>query len=174
MKVLVVVDMQNDFVSGALGTAEAKLIVDGVKEKIKNFDGKVYYTQDTHHDNYLETVEGSKLPVKHCIKDTWGWEIVDEIKALQKDKAIEKPTFGSTDLAKELVELNKEEEIESITLVGLCTDICVISNALLIKANLPEVKIEVDASCCAGVSVNSHENALNAMKVCHIEVVNEA
>lgn len=171
MKVLVVVDMQNDFVSGSLGTNEAKLIVDDVVSKIKNFEGKVFYTQDTHHKDYLDTFEGKKLPVEHCIKGTWGWEIVDEIKELQKDKAIEKPTFGSESLVKEIKELNEKEPIESITLVGLCTDICVISNALLIKAALPEVKIEVDSSCCAGVSVETHNNALEAMKVCHIEVI---
>ncbi|MDI9518570.1 MAG: isochorismatase family cysteine hydrolase [Bacillota bacterium] len=171
MKVLVVVDMQNDFVSGSLASSEAKLIVDNVVNKIKNFDGKVLYTKDTHGDDYLETMEGKKLPVKHCIKDTWGWEIIDEIKPLIEGGVIEKPTFGSEKL---IEELKKIENIESVEIVGLCTDICVISNALLIKASFPEVKIVVDASCCAGVSVESHTNALNAMKVCHIDIINEA
>ena len=169
-KVLVVVDMQNDFIDGALGTAEAVAIVPNVAEKIKNFDGTVLYTRDTHEENYMETQEGRNLPVPHCIRDTEGWQIRVE---LQQAGAvvIDKPTFGSRELAEKLVEMNREEAIESITLIGLCTDICVISNAFVIKAFLPETPIIVDAACCAGVTPKSHERALEAMKVCQIAVV---
>lgn len=169
-KVLVVVDLQNDFIDGALGTKEAVAIVPGVKEKIKNFDGVVLFTRDTHETYYLDTQEGKKLPVPHCIRDTEGWQIRSELDALRKTEPIDKETFGSTDLAGELVEMNIDDEIESITFVGLCTDICVISNALLTKASLPEVPIIVDAKCCAGVTPESHENALKAMEVCQIQV----
>lgn len=169
-KVLVVVDMQNDFIDGALGTKEAVAIVPGVKEKIKNFDGVVLFTRDTHETYYLDTQEGKKLPVPHCIRDTEGWQIRSELDALRKTEPIDKETFGSTDLAGELVAMNEDNEIESITLVGLCTDICVISNALLAKASLPEVPIIVDAKCCAGVTPESHENALKAMEVCQIQI----
>ncbi len=136
-KVLVVVDMQNDFIDGALGTKEAVAIVPGVKEKIENFDGVVLFTRDTHETYYLDTQEGKKLPVPHCIRDTEGWQIRSELDALRKTKPIDKETFGSTDLAGELVAMNEDNEIESITFVGLCTDICVISNALLAKASTP-------------------------------------
>lgn len=165
--------MQNDFIDGSLGTKEAVEIVPSVKEKIENFDGKVIFTRDTHFDNYLETQEGTLLPVKHCIKDTNGWQIRPELNALRKTDAVDKPTFGSVMLGKKLVEENEKEPIESITLIGLCTDICVISNALLIKAFLPEVPIIVDAKCCAGVTPDSHKNALNAMKACQIKIENE-
>ena len=121
----------------------------------------------------METQEGRNLPVKHCIKDTFGWQIRKEIDELRKDDAIDKITFGSSDLGNILVSLNNEEEIGSITLIGLCTDICVISNAMIAKAFLPEVEVKVDASCCAGVTVESHKNALNAMKMCQIKVENE-
>lgn len=169
-KVLVVVDMQNDFIDGALGTAEAVAIVPKVAEKINAFDGTVLYTRDTHEENYMETQEGKNLPVPHCIKGTKGWKIRTE---LQKAEAavIDKPTFGSRELAEKLVEMNAEETIESITLIGLCTDICVISNAFVIKAFLPETPIIVDAVCCAGVTPESHTRALEAMKVCQIQVV---
>ena len=167
-KVLVVVDMQNDFIDGALGTKEAVAI--GVKEKIENFDGVVLFTRDTHETYYLDTQEGKKLPVPHCIRDTEGWQIRSELDALRKTEPIDKETFGSTDLAGELVAMNEDNEIESITFVGLCTDICVISNALLAKASLPEVPIIVDAKCCAGVTPESHENALKAMEACQIQI----
>ena len=170
-KVLVVVDMQNDFIDGALGTKEAVAIVPGVKEKIKDFDGVVLFTRDTHETYYLDTQEGKKLSVPHCIRDTDGWQIRSELDALRKTEPIDKETFGSTDLAGELVAMNEDNEIESITFVGLCTDICVISNALLAKASLPEVPIIVDAKCCAGVTPESHETALKVMKACQIEVV---
>ena len=161
-KILIVVDMQNDFIDGALGTKEAVAIVPKVEEKI---------TRDTHETYYLETQEGKNLPVKHCIRDTEGWQIRKELDALRKTEPIDKETFGSTDLAGELVTLNEDQGIGSITLVGLCTDICVISNALLIKASLPEVPICVDATCCAGVTPESHENALKAMEACQIRII---
>jgi nicotinamidase-related amidase len=177
-KYLIVVDMQNDFISGALGTDEAKAIVPKVKEKIEKSIGNmnIYFTLDTHYENYLETAEGKNLPVKHCLYETEGWQIAQELSDIfQTDipmpNKIIKKTFGSADLADMLKNLDKEEKIEEIELVGLCTDICVISNALLIKAFLPEVKITVDASCCAGVTPASHKNALGAMKMCHIEIV---
>ena len=169
--ILVVVDMQNDFIDGALGTKEAVAIVPTVEEKIRNFDGIVLFTRDTHESWYLETQEGKKLPVPHCIRNTEGWVIRSELDKFRKTKPIDKDTFGSTDLAGELVAMNEDNEISSITFVGLCTDICVISNALLVKASLPEVSIIVDASCCAGVTPESHENALKAMEACQVEIV---
>ena len=172
MNVLVIVDMQNDFISGALGTDEAKLIVNGVKEKAENFDGLIFFTRDTHFEDYMDTQEGKKLPVPHCIKGTWGWEICDELKEISTECEIaDKPTFGSVELMESIKELSTEEEIESITLMGLCTDICVISNAMLLKAALPEVKIIVDGTNSAGVTPQSHKNALEAMKMCQIEVI---
>ena len=167
---LIVVDMQNDFIDGALGTKEAVSIVPNVKKKIEEFLGDVIFTRDTHFDNYLETQEGKNLPVKHCIKDTEGWQIRSELDALRKAEAIDKVTFGSSELGEKLLELDKEEKINTITVIGLCTDICVISNAMIAKAFLPEVPIIVDAKCCAGVSVETHENALKAMEVCQIKV----
>ena len=172
-KVLVVVDMQNDFIDGALGTKEAVAIVPKVEDKIRNFDGEVFFTRDTHETWYLETQEGKNLPVPHCIRGTEGWQIRKELDALRKTEPIDKETFGSTDLAADLLALQEDEEISSITLVGLCTDICVISNALLIKATLPEVPIYVDAACCAGVTPESHENALKAMEACQIKVMRD-
>ena len=168
--ILIVVDMQNDFIDGALGTKEAVAIVPAVEKKIREFDGTVLFTRDTHETWYLETQEGRNLPVPHRIRDTEGWQIRKELDVLRKTEPIDKETFGSVDLAGELTAMNEEEEIESITLVGLCTDICVISNALLIKASLPEVPIYVDASCCAGVTPESHENALKAMEICQIRI----
>ena len=172
MNILVVVDMQNDFIDGALGTLEAVAIVPKVMVKMMNFDGLVLATRDTHGEDYLEKQEGKKLPVVHCIKGTHGWEIKDEIQQLLISQPIDKPTFGSEALGKVLKDLNNDvEPIDSITLVGLCTDICVISNAMLLKAFLPEVPIMVDASCCAGVTPESHERALEAMKACQIEII---
>lgn len=167
--VLVVVDMQKDFIDGALGTKEAVAIVDKVAEAVKSFDGEVVFTRDTHADNYLETQEGRNLPVPHCIKGTDGWQLDRKLAALRADnmKVFDKPTFGSTELAEYL---KAETGLESITLVGLCTDICVISNALLLKAYLPEVPIRVIAGCCAGVTPESHKNALAAMKMCQIQI----
>ena len=172
MNILVVVDMQNDFIDGALGTPEAVAIVPKVMVKMMNFDGLVLATRDTHGEDYLERQEGKKLPVVHCIKGTHGWEIKDEIQQLLISQPIDKPTFGSEALGKVLKDLNNDvEPIDSITLVGLCTDICVISNAMRLKAFLPEVPIMVDASCCAGVTPESHERALEAMKACQIEII---
>lgn len=169
MDVLVVVDMQNDFIDGALGTKEAQAIVPGVAEKINGFSGEVYYTMDTHEADYLSTQEGKNLPVEHCIKGSKGWEIAPEIPVINKANVLEKPTFGSVSLATMLKE--KEAELDSVTLIGLCTDICVISNAMLIKAYMPEVPVFVDASCCAGVTPKSHAQALEAMKMCQIQVL---
>ena len=168
MKILVVVDMQKDFIDGALGTAEAVAIVPGVIEKIKeyeNSDSLVIYTKDTHFENYMDTREGRHLPVPHCIKGTAGHEIPDEI-LRGHDLIIEKPTFGST----ELVSYLESIEFDEIELIGLCTDICVVSNALLIKARFPEREVSVDSSCCAGVTPATHEAALTTMKMCQINV----
>ena len=171
-KILVVVDAQNDFITGALGNKECDVATNVIAEEIRS--GKyddVIFTRDTHDENYLNTQEGKKLPVPHCIRNTEGWQIRNELDSLRKTEPIDKETFGSTDLAAELVAMNIDDEIGSITFVGLCTDICVISNALLVKAALPEVPIIVDAACCAGVTPESHENALNAMKMCQIDIV---
>lgn len=170
MDILVVVDMQNDFIDGALGTAEAVAIVPYVKQLIENFPGKVLFTRDTHFDNYMQTQEGKNLPVKHCIKDTEGWQIRKELDVLRKTEAIDKVTFGASDL---VAALQKEENIESITFCGLCTDICVISNVMLTKAFFPEIPLTVDAAGCAGVTPQTHKNALDAMKVCQVKIVNE-
>ena len=172
MKYLIVVDMQNDFIDGALGTKEAVAIVPSVKEKIENFDGKIIFTRDTHEADYLSTQEGKNLPVEHCVRGTGGWQINAELEALRKNEAIDKPSFGSVELAQMLKAENEKEKIESIELIGLCTDICVISNAMLIKAFLPEIPVEVDASCCAGVTPESHQRALDAMAVCQIKITN--
>jgi len=168
--ILVVVDMQNDFIDGALGTPEAVAIVPKVVEKIKSFEGKILFTRDTHEENYMETQEGRKLPVPHCIRGTAGWQLAPAIAELCEDTCIDKPTFGSVELGQLLVELNEQEAIGKITFVGLCTDICVISNVMIAKASLPEVEIAVDASCCAGVTPESHNNALEAMKMCQITI----
>ena len=174
MKVLVVVDMQNDFIDGALGTPEARKIVPAVVEKIKGWTGEIYATMDTHQPDYLTTQEGRNLPVAHCIEGTAGWEIAPAIReALTNMTCLTKPTFGSRSLAETLVIVNQDQPIEEIVLIGLCTDICVISNAMVLKAFLPEVPITVDASCCAGVTPESHRNALSAMKMCQIGIYNE-
>ena len=170
MKYLIVVDMQNDFIDGALGSAEAVAILPHVKEKIENFDGQILFTRDTHEANYLSTQEGQNLPVEHCIKGTDGWQIHPTLEILRTTDAIDKPTFGSIALVHLL---QRAQDLESVELIGLCTDICVISNAMLIKAAFPEVPVTVDAKCCAGVTPQSHKNALDAMKMCQIKVVNE-
>ena len=168
MKYLIVVDMQKDFIDGALGTKEAQAIVPNVRKKIEEFNGKVIFTRDTHHKDYLSTQEGRNLPVEHCIEGTAGWEIDKSLQPFCKGLVVNKPTFGSMALAEEIWERGDAQEI---TLVGLCTDICVISNAMLLKAAMPEVPIIVDRACCAGVTPQSHENALEAMKMCQIKVV---
>ncbi len=168
MKYLIVVDMQKDFIDGALGTPEAVSIVPAVKEYIENFCGEIIFTRDTHHDDYMNTQEGKNLPVPHCIEDTEGWQIAKELIPLTEGKRVfDKPTFGSTHLAEYL---KNQGDVDEVTLIGLCTDICVISNAMLIKAYLPEVKISVVEECCAGVTPDSHKRALDAMKVCQIEI----
>lgn len=169
MKLLAVIDMQNDFIDGALGTPEAVRIVEKVRAKIEKYlahGDQVVFTRDTHSENYLETQEGKKLPVKHCIKDTAGWEISEKVYE-EGCPVIDKPSFGSLELAGYAAGLADLEEIE---VIGLCTDICVISNVMILKAKLPEIPVSVDASCCAGVSPQSHVNALEAMKVCQVEV----
>lgn len=171
MKVLVVIDMQNDFIDGALGTPEACAIVPAVVDKIRNFDGLVLATRDTHGADYFNTQEGRNLPVEHCIKGTKGWELNPEISELIKETPIDKPTFGSCELGMRLKELAQHENIENITLIGVCTDICVISNAMIIKAFLPEVPVTVVKECCAGVTPESHLRALEAMRSCQIEIV---
>ncbi|SDF47140.1 cysteine hydrolase family protein [Sporomusa acidovorans] len=170
MKVLVVIDMQNDFINGALGTKEAVKIVDSAKAKIDSYLAAgdiVIYTQDTHTEAYLQTQEGQKLPVEHCIKGTPGWEIAQKV-YVSGCQVIEKPSFGSIELAELITGM---KEIQSIELIGLCTDICVISNAMILKAKMPEVPMVVDASCCAGATLEGHQNALYAMKTCQIEVI---
>lgn len=171
-KFLIVVDMQKDFVDGALGTKEAVAIVPKVAEKIKDFEGEIIVTYDTHSDNYMETAEGNKLPVSHCIKGTDGWKLDKNVlKALEGRKytEIEKPTFGSVNLPK-LIESAASGEEFTIELIGLCTDICVVSNALLLKASFPETEISVDPDCCAGVTPESHNAALLTMKMCQINI----
>jgi len=168
--ILLVIDMQNDFIDGVLGTQEARYIVPHVLEKIKDFDGDIWFTQDTHFENYPETQEGKHLPVSHCIKGSDGWELHPEVAVLCLERGahgIEKSSFGSKDLPQEL-QKNYPKGITSITLIGLCTDICVISNALLLKAFFPETPIIVDSFCCAGVTPDGHRNALKAMKTCQI------
>lgn len=170
--ILIVVDMQKDFIDGSLGTKEAEAIVDRVVEEIGKHEAEnIIATRDTHPENYLETQEGRKLPVVHCVKDTPGWEINQKVaEALRGAQIIDKPTFGSRKLAEELSAIAEKEEIR-VTLIGLCTDICVVSNALLIKAFLPEIPVRVVAACCAGVTPASHEAALTTMKMCQIEVI---
>ena len=163
MKYLIVVDMQNDFITGTLGSKLAEAIVPNVVEKVKSFDGKVIFTRDTHFADYINTQEGRNLPVEHCIKDTDGWQICDELKPYVND-VVDKITFGSVELP-ELV-----KDADEIELCGLCTDICVISNAMILKATYPEAKITVDSNCCAGVSVESHNIALDAMRAVQIEI----
>ena len=171
-KILLVIDMQNDFINGALGTPEAEAIVDRVAEEIAKYPaGDVIATRDTHPENYLETQEGRNLPVVHCVKGTSGWELHPRIAAALKDEVvIDKPTFGSKELAEKLALLAELDELD-VTLVGLCTDICVVSNALLLKAYLPETPIRVIESCCAGSSLVAHQAALKTMEMCQIEVV---
>lgn len=170
--ILIVVDMQNDFIDGALGTAEAVAIVPKVAEKVRGFKGTVIFTRDTHGENYMQTQEGRNLPVPHCIKGSRGWEVCPALEPLRTGLTIDKPTFGSAELGKVLLELDTKEPVGSITLVGLCTDICVISNAMIAKAFLPEVPVTVDAACCAGVTPESHCNSLSAMKMCQINIDN--
>lgn len=169
---LIVVDMQKDFVDGALGTKEAQAIIPAAAEKIKSFDGEIFVTFDTHFENYMETAEGKHLPVPHCLKDTDGWQLDKAIAAAlggREYTPVEKITFGSVDLPK-LIETAADGENFTIELIGLCTDICVVSNALLLKAHFPEAEISVDPACCAGVTPELHNAALATMKSCQIEI----
>lgn len=168
--ILVVVDMQNDFIDGTLGTREAAGIVPSVVEYVRRFNGEVVFTRDTHYVNYLDTQEGERLPVAHCVKNTVGWNICDELMDVMTHdmKVFNKNTFGSVELCEYL---RSVQDLKSVVLVGLCTDICVISNALTIKAFVPEVEIKVVADCCAGVTPESHYNALEAMKMCQVTIV---
>ncbi len=174
MKVLVVVDMQNDFTTGVLGNSETAAVIDRVVKKMNDFhqsekEGVIVATLDTHYENYLTTQEGKNLPIQHCIKDTDGWNLVDKVKMelTENDVTLNKETFGSLALPGVIMKMG---EIDEIQLIGVCTDICVISNAMILKAAFPEIPIKVTASCCAGVTPESHENALNAMKSCQIIV----
>lgn len=172
-KILIVVDMQNDFVDGSLGTKEAVLIVDKVLKKAEQWDGEVIFTRDTHDTDYMNHQEGKYLPVVHCIKDTEGWEIVQRLDEMRKEKQMkcyDKPTFGCVKLAEDLKSSYEKGEIDSVELVGLCTDICVVSNALLLKAYMPELPISVDSACCAGVTPEKHAAALETMRSCQIQV----
>ena len=190
-KVLVVVDMQNDFITGVLGTEEAKAITPNVAQYIRDHADKdtvLLFTRDTHDADYLNTQEGKKLPIPHCLKDTYGWELAPEMEEViydtrdkysdfdtyfpyVSDHIIDKPTFGSIDLQNLLYVLDEEDDVKEITLLGVCTDICVISNAMLAKATLPEATVKVVADCCAGVSPERHNAALEAMDYCQIEIV---
>ena len=180
MKVLIVIDMQRDFVDGALGTPEAQAIVPAVAAKVKKYNemdnGVIIYTKDTHFSNYMDTMEGIHLPVPHCIENTEGWEIVPEV-YVEDSVVLDKYTFGRYNLPNDVwaTAMIKYEgkELESIEVVGLCTDICVISNALFLRSVYPMAKIVVDAKCCAGTTPEQHQAALNVMKACCIEVINE-
>ena len=170
---LVVVDMQKDFVDGALGSKEACAIVPAAAEKIREFDGEIFVTYDTHFENYMDTAEGKKLPVPHCIKDTEGWQLNRDIAAALQGKKytpVEKYTFGSVKLPDMIKAAAGDESFETV-LIGLCTDICVVSNALIIKANFPEMPVAVDPACCAGVTPEKHEAALETMRSCQIDIL---
>lgn len=170
---LIVVDIQNDFVDGALGTKEAVGIIENAVEKINSFDGEIIVTYDTHTEEYLQTSEGKNLPVEHCIKGSKGFELNEKIANALNGReytVVEKPTFGSVELPR-IVEKMADGSDFDITLIGLCTDICVVSNALILKANFPEKTIKVDSLCCAGVTPETHDSALTTMKMCQIEIL---
>lgn len=164
-KTLLVIDMQKDFIDGALGTKEAVAIVDNVKKKIARYQAngdEIIFTRDTHQPDYLQTNEGKHLPVEHCIEGTDGWKIPKELE-VPGAIYIDKPSFGYMKW--------DQYDLQEVEIVGLCTDICVVSNALIIKATYPEIKVSVDASCCAGVTPESHKAALTTMKMCQVEVI---
>ena len=175
-RTLIVIDMQNDFIDGALGTKEAQAIVPNVKRKIEEYEARgdeIIFTRDTHDEKYLETNEGRRLPVPHCIKNTDGWNVVPNIDIIECEH-INKLTFGYPDW--EIVGNNgnfRDRNFEEVEIIGVCTDICVVSNALILKALYPEINITVDASCCAGVTPESHKAALTTMKMCQINVIGE-
>lgn len=169
MNYLVVVDMQNDFVTGCLGSTDAANVQPYIENAVKNFSGEVIFTRDTHFENYMETQEGARLPVPHCIKDTDGWQIVPGLFELSAGrKIIDKPTFGSTEL---MDYLKNKGDVQSVTFMGVCTDICVISNAFLVKAALPECRVIVDSNGCAGTSKEAHNNALSALAGCQMDII---
>lgn len=175
-KILVVIDMQNDFIDGALGTAEAKALAPALVKKVTEFKGPVIFTRDTHGEDYLETLEGKNLPVQHCIYGSEGWNLLSELDQYARDNhcmIFDKPTFGSTQLAGFVSGVDRMTHIDEIELIGVCTDICVITNALLLKTALPETTITVNASYCAGVTPQSHLTALEAMKACQIKVISD-
>lgn len=164
-KTLIVIDMQNDFIDMALGTSEAVAIVPKVKEKIQEYvanGDEIIFTRDTHFEDYLESTEGKYLPVAHCIKGTKGWEIAEGL-YVEGCKIIDKPNFGWPNW--------KDEQLEEVEIIGLCTDICVVSNALIMKAVFPDARVKVDPNCCAGVTVESHEAALKTMAMCQVEIL---
>lgn len=173
MKCLVVIDVQNDFVSGSLGTPEAQAMLPRLEEKLRGFEGCVWMTLDTHGADYMDTQEGKHLPVPHCVRETEGWQLAGELGKLAESFGagiVEKPTFGSEELVASLKALYEAGELESIELVGLCTDICVVSNALMLKAAMPELPMSVDSACCAGVTPQKHKAALEVMRSCQIAV----
>ena len=173
MKCLVVIDVQNDFVSGSLGTPEAQAMLPRLEEKLRGFEGCVWMTLDTHGADYMDTQEGKHLPVPHCVRGTEGWQLAGELGKLAESLGagiVEKPTFGSEELVASLKALYEAGELESIELVGLCTDICVVSNALMLKAAMPELPMSVDSACCAGVTPQKHKAALEVMRSCQIAV----
>ena len=168
--ILIVIDMQNDFINGPLGSADAVAVVPKVAKKIEEFKGGVMFTRDTHHEDYLETQEGKDLPVVHCIEGTEGWKLHPQIEKLRKCEPVNKTTFGSIELGEILKSLDQKNKIRKVVLIGVCTDICVISNAMIIKSFLPEAEVSVDASCCAGSSRENHLTALQAMELCQIKI----
>jgi nicotinamidase-related amidase len=170
---LVVVDVQNDFVSEALGTAEAQAALPAMVRKVRDFRGQVVFTKDTHDDRYAETQEGEKLPVPHCLVGTPGWQLAEPLDAIQRERKLPvylKGTFGSVDLMRDLEAAYARGAVESVEFIGLCTDICVVSNAMLVKAAMPQLPVIVDGSCCAGVTPQAHEAALAVMRSCQIVV----
>jgi nicotinamidase-related amidase len=172
-KLLVVVDMQNDFVTGVLGTKEAQAIVEPMAEYIKNFDGDVIFTQDTHHKNYLDTQEGKKLPVSHCIKGTEGWKIVPELDS-PFNLTIEKETFGSVRMCQNFLDSTihyYQGNLSEVQFCGVCTGICVISNVLMLKAFCPEIPIKVIERLCACVTPETHKIAIEAMRTCQVDII---
>lgn len=169
MNVLLVIDLQNDFVDGALGNKGNDKIVKPIESFVENFDGEVIFTRDTHDENYLESLEGSHLPVKHCIKNSKGWQIKIDTK---NHKIIDKPSFGSYELVEYLKKLNEKEKIENIYMVGICTDICVLSNAILIKNALLNTEVTVIEDLCKATNEKNHKIALEAMKSCQVNILN--
>ena len=172
-KYLIVVDVQNDFVTGALGTEEARRMLPALLKKTENFSGEIWVTQDTHGENYLDTQEGKMLPVPHCILGTAGWELTAELKRVlqnREPRVYRKSCFGSVEMVRDLKKLYEQDALESVELVGVCTDICVISNALMIRSAMPELPVYADAACCAGVTPEKHRAALQIMESCQVRV----